>query len=211
MKMLERIDKYFYEKSSKKEFVYLLILLVLAIGFVIYYYIYPIAKNYQLKSKEEYLNTLTLLQQQKVQLNVLKVKKIQLQKQLQTLSKKLSELRKEKIFFDELTNLLDFAEFNQVKWAQFVKNVIMDAKAEGLKVKSVENKIFDEKEKLKKLPSGMIVKKMSIGLELNGNYINFIHFIYKYEDRKDLIRVEKMKVKDRNDYYVEFTLYGYEK
>ena len=57
----------------------------------------------------------------------------------------------------------------------------------------------------------MIVKKMSIGLELNGNYINFIHFIYKYEDRKDLIRVEKMKVKDRNDYYVEFTLYGYEK
>jgi len=213
MKLLDKIDKYFYEKESKKEFFYALGAIVLALGFIIYYYIFPAVQNFDKQSKDQYNNLVSTLQRERVQLNVLKVKNIQSQKKLQTLNKELKQLKKEKMFFDELTNLMDFAEFNKERWAEFVKNVISDAKSEGLKVTLVENKIYDENDKkeFKKLPSNLLVKKMSIGLKLKGNYINFIHFIYKYEDKKDLIRVEDMKIKDRHNYYVKFTLYGYEK
>ena len=215
MKLLDRIDNYFYEKGSKKELVYSIVLIVFVLGFLMFYYVLPIAKTFEEKAKSTYENVLSSLQREKVELNVLKAKKIQSQKKLQMISKQLNELKKEKIFFDELTNLMDFAQFNQARWAEFVKNIIIDAKNEGLRVKLVKNITINEdknkKTSLKKLPKSIIVKKMSIGLKLNGNYINFIHFIYKYEDRKDLIRVEKMKVNGRNDYYVEFSLYGYEK
>ncbi len=213
MKLLEKIDNYFYEKNSKKEFYYILVLIALALGFLIYYYLYPFAKQYNNEAVNRYQSLIDKIQREKIQLNVLKVRKIKYQKDLQTLNKKMNELRKEKVFFNELTNLMDFAEFNRAKWADFVKNIIMDAKSEGLKVKLVKNTVFEEKDKkdLKNLPESMVVKKMSVGLELKGNYINFIHFIYKYENMKDLIRVEKMEVKDKHTFYVEFTLYGYEK
>ncbi len=213
MRLLERIDKYFYEKSSKKEFFYALLLIVLALGFITYYYFYPYAKKYNEDAINRYENLVSKIQSEKVQLNVLKVRKIRYEKELQTLSKKMNELKKEQMFFSELINLMDFAEFNRAKWAEFVKNIILDAKSEGLKVKLVKNTIYEEKnnKKLKNLPKNIIVKKMSIGLELKGNYINFVHFIYKYEDVKDLIRVEKMEIKNKHDFYVEFSLYGYEK
>ena len=215
MKIIDKIDKYFYDKTFKKEFYYALVLLVFLIGFIIYYYIFPLVKDFDLKSKEHYNNLVTSIQEKRIRLNVLKAKDIQSEKKLQLFKKQLIELRKEKMFFDELTSLMDFAKFNQAKWANFVQNIISDAKHEGLKVKLVENDIYNgneqDKKKFVKLPSNILVKKMSIGLNLNGNYINFIHFIYKYENRRDLIRVEKMEVKDRHDYYVKFTLYGYKK
>jgi len=213
MKLLDNIDKYFYEKSSKKELYYTLGLITFVLGFIIYYYIFPMVKQFNINSKNQYDNLISTIQRDKIQLNILRARNIQLQKKLQTLNKRLKELKKEKMFFDELTNLMDFAEFNRARWAEFVKNIIMDAKTEGLKVELVENKVYNENDKkeFNKLPSNMIVKKMSIALDLSGNYINFIHFIYKYEDRKDLIRVEEIKIKDRKHFYVKFTLYGYER
>ena len=211
MKFLEKIDTYFYEKESKKEFYYILGLIVLALGFLIFYYILPISKNYYNNAINQYENYISKIQTAKVQLNVLKIKKIQKERKLQTLNKKINELKKEQVFFEELTNLMDFAKFNKTKWASFVKNIIIDAKNEGLKVKLVENKIYLSKNAIKNIPKGMVVKLMSIGLEVKGNYINFIHFIYKYENTKFLLRVTKMKIKNAHDFYVKFTLYGYEK
>ena len=127
---------------------------------------------------------------------------------------KLINLKKQESFYEELTDLLDFARFNKQKWANYVKNLILDAKNEGMKVKLIENKIYDEdvnNTKLKNLPERLIVKKMSIGIELNGNYKNFIHYIYKYENLKDLLRIGAIKINSKNNYYVKFFLYGYKK
>ena len=211
MNFLDKIDSYFYEKESKKEFYYILGLIVIALGFLIFYYIFPIAKDYYNNSINKYEDYISKIQTARVQLNVFKVRKIQEERKLQTLNKKINELKKEKVFFEELTNLMDFAEFNKAKWAAFVKNIIIDAKNEGLKVKLVKNIIYSSKNVIKNMPKGTIVKQMSVGVELYGNYINFIHFIYKYENTKLLIRVTKMKIKDKHDFYVEFTVYGYEK
>ena len=210
MNFLDKIDNYFYEKSSKKEFYYALILIIFALGFVIFYYIFPIAKDYYKNSIKSYQKYVSKIQTEKIQLNVFRIRKLQEEKKLETLNKKLNELKKKELFFEELTNLMDFAEFNKAKWAEFVKNIILDAKNEGLKVKLIKNKIYNIKE-IKSPHKKIVVKQMSIGLELRGNYVNFIHFIYKYENTKLLIRVTKMKVKNKHEFYVEFTIYGYEK
>jgi len=214
MNFLDKIDKYFYEKESKKEFFYTLGAIVLALGFIIYYYIFPPLQNNYNKILKKYKNAINLKQNKMIFL-ALKAQNIRLNKDLKMLKEKLQKVRKEKEFFNELVNAMDFVKFNEVKWAEFVKNVIIDAQNEGLGVKLVENKIYNENEKNdkkenKKEPD-WITKKMSIGLNLDGSYLNFINFIYKYENRKDLIRVDKIEIKNKNNFYVEFVLYGYER
>lgn len=215
MNFLDKIDKYFYEKESKKEFFYALGAIVLALGFIIYYYVFPPLQDYDNKIIKKYNKLISSLKQDKLALMALRAQNIRLNKDLKMLKEKLQKVRKEKEFFNELVNVMDFATFNRAKWAEFVKNVIIDAQNEGLGVKLVENKIYNENEKNdkkenKKEPD-WITKKMSIGLNLDGSYLNFINFIYKYENRKDLIRVDKIEIKNKNNFYVEFVLYGYER
>jgi len=211
MNILERIDHYFYNKS-KKEFMYVVVLLILVIGFIYFYYIFPFAEKYEKNAFSNYQSKLNTLNVNKVQLNVLKIQNIKLKNSLRDLKNKILSLKKQKVFYNELVSLLDFAEFNRYKWAEFVKNVLDDAKSEGLKIKLLENTIVNENsKKFKNMPKQIIVKKMSVGIDLNGNYKNFIHFLYKYESMKDLIRVEEMKIKSKTDQYVKIDLYGYEK
>jgi len=211
MNVLERIDQYFYNKS-KKDFIYVVILLIFVIGFVFFYYIFPFAEKYEKKAFSNYQSKLKSLNISKVELNALKIQNIKFKNNLRDLKNKILSLKKQKVFYNELVSLLDFAEFNRYKWAEFVKNVLDDAKNEGLKIKLLENKIVNaNNNKFKNMPKQIIVKKMSVGIDLNGNYKNFIHFLYKYESMKDLIRVEEMKIKSKTDQYIKIDLYGYEK
>ena len=213
MKLLKNIDDYFYA-HTKKEFMYSILGSVLLIGFIYFYFIYPNAENFEKVVEKKYNNLLQTLQQTRIKLNVFKTQKVRLSNDLKISKIKLINLKKQKSFYQELVNLLDFARFNDTKWANYVKNIIYDAKKEDLNIKVIENKIFDEdanNTKFKNLPKSLIVKEMSIGIELNGNYKNFIHYLYKYENLKDLLRVETIKIKSTNLYYVKFILYGYEK
>ena len=213
MKILNKLDNYFY-KSTKKDFLYIILAAVFLIGFIYFYFIYPRAKNFEVSKQNTYTHFVQALNHTKIQLNIFRVQKIKLSNQLKVLSSELINLKKQKAFYLELTNLLDFAEFNKQKWANYVKNIIFEAKNEGMKVKLIENKIYDghlNNSKLKIFPNNIIVKKMSIGIKLNGNYRNFLHYVYKYENIKDLMRVEAIDITSKNSYYVKFTLYGYKK
>ncbi len=213
MKLLKSIDNYFYT-HTKKDLIYSILGSAVLIGFVYFYFIYPNAESFEKAKEKEYNGLLQTLQQTQIQLNVFKAQKIKLSNNLKISKTKLVNLKKQKSFYQELTDLLDFAQFNREKWANYVKNLILDARDEGMKIKVIENEIFDGEingTKLKNLPKSFIVKEMSIGIELNGNYRNFIHYLYKYENLKDLLRVESIKIKSKNLYYVKFTLYGYEK
>ena len=210
MNFLDKIDNYFYEKESKKEFYYISLLIIISLGFLVFYYILPISKSYYNNAINEYESYISKIQTARVQLNVFKIKKIQEEKHLQKLIKKINNLKKEKVVFEELISLLDFAKFDKSKWASFVKDIIIDAKKYGFKVKLIENKVFTYKN-VKKIKKNTILKQISIGIELKGNFINLIHFIYKYENMKSLIRITKMEIKNPHDFYVEFTIYGYKK
>ena len=203
MKLIREIDNYFYEKSPKDTLmVYLMILLV--IGFVVFYFLLPQAQKYRDKQLNTYNKTKTQLQTLQTRKNVLNIQIITLRKKIKNLTLEKAALKKQKDFYDELANLLDFVEFNQYKWGEFVKNLVINAKKEGLKVLGFSNQLFDE-------DKGLINKKMEINLRVRGEYKNLLYFIYQYEDIRDLLRIEDIKIsKDRN-FEVKFILYGYEK
>ena len=288
MSILEKIDNYFYEKPSKKEFYYILGLIIAMIGFGFYYYIFPIAEDYHKKEEKRFQSLNNSIRNTQRDITLLKVRRVKLIKEEKDTRYTLKELKKDRVVFSQLVNVLDFAQFNRLKWARIVKNIIKDAKKDALEVMFIENQLLDEKsdklreinmqisslkkrienlneamlldssksafylkkigdyykeidklkkakeEVLKNYENMLIHKKMKLGLDLKGDYINFIHFIYRYEDIKDLIRVSNIQIgskinikksKNKNSkkeepknedansihYYVEFIIYGYER
>ena len=123
----------------------------------------------------------------KTQKNVLSSQIIALEKRIKNLKLEKSALKKQKDFYDELADLLAFVDFNQYKWGEFVKNLVLNAKKEGLKVLGFTNKVYSDNK-------GLINKKMEINLKVEGEYKNLLYFIYKYENLKDSLRVEKIRM-----------------
>ncbi len=221
--IFDKIDSYF-EGRDKKEFYYVLAFIVLLIGFVIYYYIFPLAQGY--KEKEENLNK--DLKEEIAKLNndisVLRSKIFALNKKISQLKSDLGKVKKEKIFYEELAKLLDFVNFNQYVWGQFVKGCVDDARRNGLEVVDIKNVLYTQQKKepkrVKKLSrkkevkkpqkQKFISKKLDVTLTLKGDYKNFIWYIYDYENRKELIRVSQMKILSPNSFSVTFSLYGKE-
>jgi len=203
MKLINEIDNYFYAKSAKDTvMVYLMILFV--IGFVVFYFLLPQAQKYRNTQLNTYNQTKTQLQTLKTRKNVLNAQIISLRKKIKNLTLEKIALKKQKDFYDELANLLDFVEFNQYKWGEFVKNLVLNAKKEGLKVLGFTNKVYSDNK-------GLINKKMEINLKVDGEYKNLLYFIYQYEDIRDLLRVEKILINKDKNFEIKFTLYGYEK
>lgn len=203
MKLINRIDDYFYKKSPKDTMmVYLMILVV--IGFVVFYFLLPQAKNYRDTQMNIYTKTKSQLVSLKTKRNVLNAQIITLRKKIKNLILEKTALKKQKDFYDELANLLDFVQFNQYKWGEFVKDLVKNAKKEGLKVLGFTNKVYNN-------DKGLINKKMEINLNVSGAYKNLLYLIYQYEDLRDLLRIEGITIDKNKNFEVKFTLYGYEK
>jgi len=209
MAIFDKIDSY-YEMKGKKEFYYTLLAIVLAIGFIVFYFITPKASTFASSNEQKFRQFTQSLNQNLMELNGFKAQNIRIQRELKEMHMKFITLNKNKIYYSQLVNLLDFAHFNKQKWAYFVKNSIIDAKAQGLEVKLVKN-IYDENKSMKKniLSNEVIVKKINFKLDLKGGYKNFIHYMYEYENMKPLIRVNSFKIIAPDIYDIEFSLYGY--
>ncbi len=209
MNFFDRTDNYFYNKT-KKDFVYIILLIVFLIGFVFFYLIYPAAEKYKNTQMTKYQNLSTQIQQLRVKFNVYNAKITLLSRKAKEEQNRLNILIKKKVFYTELANLLDFAEFDQYKWANIVKDTVQEAKNKGMAVKSVTNKTYNVDIKTgKKMPD--IVKRMDIGINLTGKYKNFIYYLYNYENKKELIRVKEMNITSPSQFYVKFSVYGYDK
>ncbi|WP_456480374.1 hypothetical protein [Nautilia sp.] len=203
MKFIDNIDNYFYAKTPKDVLMAYLMIVVL-IGFVVFYFILPQTQKYRNHQVKIYKKTKSELRQLKYQKNLLSGQLVLLKKKIKNISLEKTALKKQKDFYDELANLLDFVEFNQYKWGEFVKNLVFNAKKEGLKVLGFTNQLYNDNK-------GLINKKMEINVKLNGEYKNFLYFIYQYEDIRDLLRVESINIDKNKNFEIKFTLYGYEK
>jgi len=209
MSVFNKIDNYFYSRQ-KKEFVYMVILAVFLIGFVIYYFLYPLVSEYKIKQEKKFSSLSTQYQIAKTSIRAMEARISLLNKKIKEKQSKLATLKKQKMFYTELANLLDFAEFDQYKWANLVRETVTDAKNKGMEVTKVENQIYDVNT-TKKTEMPEIVKRMDIGIELEGKYKNFIYYLYNYENRKELIRVKEMKITSPSTFYVKFSVYGYDR
>ena len=203
MKILDRIDEYFSQKAQK-DMIMIYVMVAMIVGFIVLYFLWPQAQEYRNREIKLFRKTQSQLNQLRIQKNILSSRIVLLKKRIKNLTLEKNGLKKQKDFYDELANLLDFVEFNQYKWGNFVKNLVFNAKKEGLRVLGFKNVLFNEKK-------GLINKKMEITLTVEGGYKNLLYLIYHYENIRDLLRVEEMKINNNEIYKVKFTLYGYEK
>jgi hypothetical protein len=186
-------------------------MIALVIGAIVYYVVLPSAKNYETTQKKVYSQLSEKYENMKTAINVYSLKVSVLSKKIEQMHSVLNSLRKKDMFYGELADLLDFARFDKNKWAQIVKNSVKNAKDNGLEVLKITNKTYDVKVKGKNKNMPHIVKRMDIGLKLRGKYKNFIYFLYNYENRKDLIRVNEMNITSPATFDVKFSIYGYDK
>jgi len=202
MSLVNRLDEYF-EGKDKKEIIITYLMVFLVIGFLIIYFILPKAQQYKEDQEKIFKSYKMQITNVKNENTILSTRIMALKKRLKSLILEKTALKKQKDFYDELANLLDFTEFNKYKWGEFVNNLVIDAKNDGLTVLGFENKIFEK-------GKGLINKKMEITINVEGEFKNVVDFIYKYEDIKDLLRVEGIDVDKDKNYKIKFTLYGYE-
>ena len=81
------------------------------------------------------------------------------------------------MFYEELANLLDFAEFDRYKWANIVQETVIDAKKKGLEVTKVENELYDINNTKSTNDFPDITKRMDIAIEVEGKYKNCLCYI----------------------------------
>jgi len=209
MKILKEIDNFLYSKS-KKEIIYIYLAIALVIGFIFYYFIYPIAKDYSNREKNRFNDYVKLQESLITRKNVYQARVTLLQKNIKKLQAKVDVLKKQKAFYLNLVMLLDFAKFDKEKWAKLVKETVDLAQNEGMQVVKVYNNIYDDENETKKINNDkIIVKRMDMQMYLKGDYKNFIFYIFDFENRKDLIRVNEFNITSPNDYYLKISVYGF--
>ncbi len=208
MKALKSIDNYFYSRS-KKEAVYIYLMIAILIGFIIFYFIYPKTKEYAIEQKKINADLLSKKINLETTQRIYQAKVTLLNKKIKELTSELEILKKQKTFYTELTSLLNFANFDQYKWAQLVKESVDAAKSEGMKVIKISNNLYDDQNATKK--TDFLVKRMDMDIYLRGDYKNFIFYVYNFENRKDLIKVSEMNVTSPTKYYLKISIYGFVK
>ncbi|NPA87281.1 MAG: hypothetical protein GXO01_01115 [Epsilonproteobacteria bacterium] len=208
MRLLKKIDNYFYEHSAK-DALYIYLLIAILIGFVMFYFIYPKAQEYSKKQQDLYSKLVGEKQNLETTKRVFEARIVLLNKKIKELTADLEVLKKQKTFYTELTSLLSFANFDQYKWAQLVKESVDAAKSEGMRVVKISNNIYDDKNATKH--SSFLVKRMDMDIFLKGDYKNFIFYVYNFENRKDLIKVSEINVNSPTDYSLKISIYGFVK
>lgn len=201
---LNRFDDYLYKKE-KKEIILMYLMIVLIVGLIFFYFIMPSLQKYKEKEEERYQTLTSKLESLKTQQMVFSTRIVALKNKIKVVELEKVSLNKQKDFYYELTNLLDFIYFNQYKWGNFVKNVVKNSNRYALEVKEIENKIYDTN------TTKLINKKMDITLKLNGSFLNLLSFLYFYENKKDLLRISELKIDSNRSYNIKFSMYGYEK
>jgi len=201
MMIIKKIDDYFYSKP-KKDFYSMLAAIGIGIGFVFFYFIYPQINAFKSRTEKEYNKMTEEVKKLKTDLRLKKLESIRFENDVKDVKKELVTLKNKEDLYKNLVSLLDFTKFNREKWSTFVKNIILFAN-KNMEVQLIENQVDTNS-------TGLISKKLEVGLKLKGNYIDFVNFIYHYEDMKELIRVNKIETNSTDNFYIKFILYGYE-
>ena len=198
--MLDQIDE-FLDAQKENEAKVFFVLPILLFGFLSWYFIYPITdgnlKNTISKNSELHKN----IKDAKKDINDFNKKNIQLRKNISELKIDLKKLHKNKIKYDELVKKLKFLRFNLVEWAKFYNNISILSKKHNIYIYQLDN-VMDNT-KIDKL----IQKKMTITIQANGNFVNFVKFMVEFEKLKEFVKITSIEM-TADDMKLTIDIYG---
>ena len=195
MSIFDKLDNY-YANRKPSEVWFMVVLISIFIGYIIYILISPISseyrelqesKNSSLKSKLEasnnYLKLITVNGDREYNIKQLNKKIANKRRELNDKRADLSKLS------GAMNNLSDILYTND-NWSKFLHNIAISAKDNNLKIFSINNKVLD-----KNVTFG---KVLDINIECQGEYGEILSFMNDLEQTKLVANISRVKLEASN-------------
>lgn len=213
LKFLDDIDEFFETQDENTQKI-ILILPLLVIGFLIFYFVFPMTdemlKNSQNKNQSIKQNI------KKNNDDILKYQRaiVSLNKDSKRFEQQIKVLLKTEKKMNILLDRIKFVIFNLDKWAKIYNTIPEYIKENNLVLLKLDNKVFmnnkilehkkndnknnkNNNKKNKKEKKGndnkLVSLKMEITLKVAGDFKNVVRLINNFEARKDLVKITSFK------------------
>ena len=201
-KLLDQLDEFLESQKDSEQKVFFF-LPVLLFGFLSYYFLYPVTDENLKNSVQESNSLKTKILATKNDNIRLKNSNLRLSAIIKKEDKALVILHKNQKEVDELVKELMFLKFDLNKWADFYNKIPNMAQKAHLIIQSLQNDMLLESNK------ALINKKMSLKINLTGNFVDFIKFMNKFESKKELVKIKSIEINGLN-MILEIDIYGAE-
>lgn len=185
--ILDKLDKFFEaQKENEQKLFFLLPLIV--IGFIVYYFVYPITDDMLSDSLNKNRNLINQINSKNS--NILRVKNsiVRLKNAKHKLiieNKKLTVIQTK---MQSLINRVKFLIFDLNRWANIYNTIPKYVKNNNLLLLKLDNKLFLDNKDTK-----LITLKMQITVTVVGNFKNAVKLINSFEARKNFVKIISFK------------------
>ena len=204
-KKLAQLDD-FLESQKENEQKVILLLPIILIFFLVYYFVFPITdqlqQNVSIKSKQ-INNQINNKQSQILKMNA-QIRRLN-NKYLQ-LDINLRKAKHAEFVMKNLMNQVKFLIFDFNRWAQIYNSIPKYIKNNNLLLLKLNNELFLN-EITKK--NNLVNLKMSITLDVIGDFKNIIKLINEFETKKYIIKIDSFKTNGIKS-HIKVNIYGAE-
>jgi hypothetical protein len=204
-KRLEKLDN-FLELQKENEQKVILLLPFILIPFLVYYFIFPITDNLQndVSMENNQINNKindkrNQIFQKTAKINLLNAKYIQIES-------KLKKAKQTEFVMRNLMEEVKFLIFDFNRWSNIYNSIPKYIKNNNLLLLKLDNELFLNKITNKK---NLVNLKMSISLDVIGDFKNVVKLIHEFEEKKYIVKVESFKTNGIKS-YIKINIYGAE-
>jgi len=188
----DKIDNYLKTKKSS-ELSLLFLMAFVAIGFVIYYSVFPVTEKMLKRTQHTQKSIQSKLNQEKAYLRsvtrnkdrnfVIKKFQNEVKKQKQLLE----DTKYANAYVDTKLKELSYLLFNDKNWAKFLDSITFIGQKYGIEIGLITNSFFE--------PNLQEIKQvLTVKINFNGEFRNVIKFINELEESKLVVDINNLKL-----------------
>jgi hypothetical protein len=190
MKILDQLDTFFESQKETEQKVFFILPLII-IGFIVYYFIFPVTSDMLNNSINKNRKLNNDINTKKVSIMNVKNSIIKIKAKRRIVKLKIKKLKKIEIVMNNLLNQVKFLIFNLNRWADIYNTIPNYLKNSNLVLLKLDNVLsLDDK---KTNNNDIVNLKMQITLDVIGNFKNVVKLMNNFESRKDFVKIKSLK------------------
>jgi hypothetical protein len=190
MKILDQLDTFFESQKETEQKVFFILPLII-IGFIVYYFIFPVTSDMLNNSINKNRKLNNDINTKKVSIMNVKNSIIKIKAKRRIVKLKIKKLKKIEIVMNNLLNQVKFLIFNLNRWADIYNTIPKYLKNSNLVLLKLDNVLsLDDK---KTNNNDIVNLKMQITLDVIGNFKNVVKLMNNFESRKDFVKIKSLK------------------
>lgn len=174
--LFEKIDEYFKNKKQSEIFL-VAIAIAAAIGFIVYLYVFPMAKKYLNTSINNNQNITQMLFDETNYIKGIENSNMigDLNMQIQQITNNLKETKQTNIYINKKLQELSYLLFDNENWAKFLDNISVLAQKNNITILKISNKINE-------LNKNKVEQILNVHVKFKGEFKDIIKMINKLEE-----------------------------